>query len=52
MFQVISKQTGEVVREHFAYAPLETEYADSAGLYYIRNADTGVEWEIRGEEAE
>ena len=46
MYQVISKATGEVVCEHFAYAPLEDEYRDSGHLYFIRNATTGVEWEI------
>ena len=46
MFQVINKLTNEVVREHIAYAPLEAEYADSADLYFLKNADTGVEWEI------
>ena len=46
MYQVISKATGEVMCEHFAYAPLEVEYRDSGHLYFIRNATTGVEWEI------
>ena len=45
-YQVVNKETGEVVREHFAYAPLEAEYAGSGHLYFIRNAVTGVEWEI------
>ena len=46
MFEVINKKTGEVVCTHFAYAPLEAEYADSGEIYFIRNADTGVAWEI------
>ncbi len=46
MYQVINKETGEIVCTHFAYAPLEAEYRDSGHLYFIRNADTGVEWEI------
>lgn len=45
-YQVINKETGEVVREHISYTPLEEEYADSGHLYFIRNAVTGVEWEI------
>lgn len=49
-YQVIDKQTGEVIREDIAYAPLEAEYKDSGHLYYIRNADTGIEWEIPGAE--
>jgi hypothetical protein len=46
MYQVICKADGKVVCEHFAYAPLEAEYRDSGALYFIRNATTGVEWEI------
>jgi hypothetical protein len=46
MYEVINKETREVVCTHFAYSPLEAEYADSGHLYLIRNADTGVEWDI------
>lgn len=45
-YQVISKKTGKVVAEAMAYSTLEAEYADSGHLYFIRNAKTGVEWEI------
>ena len=46
MYQVINKATGEIVCTNMAYAPLEEEYRDSGHLYFIRNADTGVEWDI------
>ena len=46
IYQVVNKQTNEVVSEGLAYAPLEKDYADSGHLYFIRNTQTGVEWEI------
>ena len=45
-YEVVCKATGKVVCTHLAYAPLEEEYADSGELYFIRNAQTGVEWDI------
>ena len=46
LYEVVCKATGKVVCTHWAYAPLEEEYADSGELYYIRNTDTGAEWDI------
>jgi hypothetical protein len=46
LYEVVCKATGKVVCTHWAYAPLEEEYADSGELYFIRNAQTGVEWDI------
>ena len=46
LYEVVCKTTGKVVCTHWAYAPLEEEYADSGELYYIRNTDTGAEWDI------
>jgi len=45
-YEVVCKATGEVVCTDCAYAPLEKEYADHGHLYFIRNAQTGVEWDI------
>ncbi len=42
-YELISKETGEVVLEHIAYAPLEAG-ADPR-WYVIRNKDTGVVWD-------
>jgi hypothetical protein len=46
VYQVVNKQTGKVVSEGLAYEPLDKDYADSGHLYFIRNTQTGVEWEI------
>jgi hypothetical protein len=46
MYQVISKETGEIVCEHFSYSYLEERFRDHAHVYFIKNAKTGVEWEI------
>ena len=45
MYQLIDKATGQVICEAMAYATLEAEYQGET-RYYIRNARTGVEWEI------
>ena len=46
MYQVIKKQTGEVVAEAFNYSSLEWAYAGLGDLYFMRNATTGVEWDM------
>lgn len=45
MFQVINKTTGAIVREAFAYAPLEKEFSDSWD-HEIVNTETGVRWDV------
>ena len=46
MYQVINKQTGEVVAEAHAYSTLEKEYEGLGYKYFMRNATTGVEWDM------
>ena len=46
MYQVISKLSGEIICEDFAYSYLEERFINHAHIYFIRNSKTGVEWEI------
>ena len=46
MYQVINKQTGEVVAESVFYSRLEWSYAGLGDSYFMRNATTGVEWDM------
>ncbi len=45
MYQVIDKTTGAVVRESFAYAPLEQAFCDSWD-HEIVNTETNVRWDV------
>jgi hypothetical protein len=45
-FQAISKLTGEILAEAMSAAALEDRYADHGHWVYLRNANTGVEWDI------
>lgn len=46
MYQVINKQTDEVVAEALNYSSLEWSYAGLGHAYFMRNATTGVEWDM------
>jgi len=46
MYQVINKQTGEVVAEGFFYSRLEWKYFGLGHEYFMRNVETGIEWDM------
>jgi hypothetical protein len=45
-FQAVSKTTGEILAESWCLAALEERYADHGHWVYLRNAHTGVEWDL------
>jgi len=45
-YQAVSKTTGEIIAESWCLAALEERYADHWHVVYLRNARTGVEWDI------
>lgn len=45
-FQAVNKFTGEVLAEAMSAAALEERYAEHGHYVFLRNAHTGVEWDI------
>jgi hypothetical protein len=45
-FKAVSKVTGEIIAESWTLAALEERYAEHGHWVYLRNAETGVEWDI------
>lgn len=49
-FQAVSKINGEILAEAMSAAALEERYAEHGHYVFLRNAHTGVEWDIPGSE--